>query len=109
MSRFFGSRVQKQVLSQQGEFVCPECNSLSAYAETRYQQVFHLFFVPLYTVDERIGYQCTECETLFDESVFQDQVNQEETRWECAKCHHKWPATNVRCPICRTRPTTAAK
>lgn len=109
MSRFFGSRVRKQVLSQQGEFVCPHCKAWSTYAETRYQQVFHLFFVPLYTVEERMGYQCTDCENLFDESVFQDNLNQQETKWECPKCHQRWPATNVRCPICRIRPDTVVK
>ena len=64
--------------------------------------------IPLQQLSDNTGViQCTGCGTHFDESVIHAVGPNQESTWECPKCSRKWPETNVRCPICKVRPSGA--
>ncbi len=66
---FFGTRGVSSKLGE-GRFHCPRCGTETPYVRRRVRQFFHLYYIPLVPLGERVELvECGVCRTTFDPAI----------------------------------------
>ncbi|WP_291843296.1 zinc-ribbon domain-containing protein [Maricaulis sp.] len=74
----FGTTTTRKTLSE-GEFMCPQCQSVTAYRERRAKNWGHLYWIPIIPMDEHPPYvECRACKGTFVPEVLQFDHKAEE-------------------------------
>src|SRR5665213_3038468 len=95
----YGWYSRRTVTSDRGQFYCLNCWAESTYADVRFRQYFHIFFVPIVRIrDERREIQCCTCKSVFDYDVMSRPSNRPIKSWKCPNCGQSSLETNICCP-----------